>query len=181
MARRTEEEIADAGVAEVMRPEFNISDEEMMNLDSFDAAIELATAKHGAVTTSKAVRIAGDAEKAKLVGLPILLMEWHFVVSDGRFGDKGREYVEVLCAVKEADGGLQRWKITDGSTGIAKQLRAYTDKTGTTGGVFVPNGIRVSEYPLDPATRQPMTRDQQRAYDTHNRPYPMGRTYYVDL
>src|SRR5262245_33975081 len=172
-ARTNDEEIVTGKTAEVMRPEFNISDERMESVTDFASALALATDVHGTVKTSTAVRVAGEAEKATMVGKPIVLLEWHFIRSD-KFQDDGngdREFVEVLCVTDNGDGTATKWKMSDGSTGIAKQLREYSDSTGRSGGVYVPHGIRVSEYALDPHTHRPMTREAQRGYDRAKQSY----------
>lgn len=184
-ARETaEEEVVTTPAAEIMRPEFDITDAMLDDITDFDSAMRLAEKVHGEVQTSKAIRVAGEREKATLVGMPIVFLEWQFVRSD-KFGDdeaEDREYVDVLCATRDEHGGASKWRMTDGSTtGILKQLREYTERTGKRGGVFVPHGIRVSEYPIDPTTRRPMTRAQQQSYDRKQMAYPTARTFYVDI
>lgn len=171
-------------VAEVMRPDFNITREQLETVTDFASAMALATTVHGDIETSNAVRVAGENEKAKLVDLPMVLLEWHFIQSE-KYQDNSdgtREYVEVLCVVENPDKTVTKWRFSDGGTGIAKQLRDWTDAHGgRSGGVAVPHGIRVSRYALDPVTRQPLTREAQRGYDRRNMNYPIGTTYYVDL
>ena len=179
-----DEEIVTQEAAEVMRTPFDITPEQLDAVTDFDSAMRLASEVHGEVETSKAVRVAGEREKLSLVGQPIVLLEWQFVRSD-KFGDEeaeDREYVDILCATKGENGEANKWRMTDGSTtGILKQLRDYTERTGKHGGVFVPLGIRVSEYPIDPTTRRPLTREAQRQYDRKQMKYPYAKTFYVDI
>jgi hypothetical protein len=97
-------------------------------------------------------RFAED-EKRKLVGVPLFVMEWRFQDSDTV--QRGGESVEYVTArvVAERGGKVVKAVISDGSTGIYRQLRAYTNRTGRTKGLMVPAGLRVSDYTYqDPNT-----------------------------
>lgn len=73
-------------------------------------------------------------------GVPVVLMEWTF--RDGNFG----EYVSIRFVAQHPQLGLFRGIYNDGSTGICKQLREYTDRTNKFGGLASKGGFRVSEY-----------------------------------
>jgi hypothetical protein len=83
-------------------------------------------------------------EKSELVGVPILLLGWRINTSNKYAGSDGAmlEFASVLVR----DLARSRTVVfNDGGTGIPAQLGLLESK-GVTGGVSVPNGLRVSEY-----------------------------------
>lgn len=125
----------------------SVFDEDALReLRTFDEAVALTTTHQGPVDTADAVLGDGFAVlskegKARLCGVPLLLMEWAF-----RPGDFGTPFVSVRLAARNPDGGMSRYIVNDGSTGIAEQLAKFTKKTGRMGGLLVKNGFRKSEY-----------------------------------
>lgn len=91
----------------------------------------------------------GDHDKARLIGVPFILVDWHF-----NAGDAG-EYVTAYVITKNED----KFILNDGSTGVCAQLRAYTDRTGQSGGLGVRNGLRRSDYTIKVADRNGELRD----------------------
>lgn len=182
MARGAQQTAAEESkAAEVIRPESAFTPEMLDGITDFDSALALAEQVHGEVVVSKGVRVADDRVKMSILGWPMILLEWVFLVSD-KFGNKPREYVEMLVVVKNPETGeVSKWRMSDGSTGIYAQLRAYSDKTGRTGGVRVDQGLRVSEYKIDPKTREPLSRAQVQQYKSHNMTMDDARTFYIDV
>jgi len=107
-----------------------------------------------------------EDDKRKLVGVPLFVMEWKFSTSETVTRDG--ELVEyVSCRIVGERGGKTiKAVFADGGTGIYSQLRAYTNRTGRTRGMMVPNGLRVSDYTFT----NPMTGEKSPA-----------STYYFDL
>lgn len=90
--------------------------------------------------------ILGKDDKMSLIGKGLALIEWRF-----NKGDMG-EFVSVR-AVDISQTPFRKVILNDGSTGIYRQLRDFTDKTGIQSGLMVKNGLRVSEYTYeDPNT-----------------------------
>lgn len=81
--------------------------------------------------------IKSDEEKAKLVGVPMILISWNF-----NAGDFAKTFVSIRGITQD---GL-KFVLNDGGTGIRDQLDKYT---GQMGGLFVPHGLRRSDYGLD--------------------------------
>ena len=90
------------------------------------------------------------ADKARLVGVPLILIEWTFNKSS--YGEA--PFVSLMAVTKSSEKVI----INDGSTGIAKQLLDITNERVSRGhrhpqmGLAVPNGLSVSEYKwVDPS------------------------------
>lgn len=134
-------------VPEVMGGASTFNEDDLRALTSFDDAVRLATQEHGPIATVSDVLGDGFAllnNKAILTGVPSLFMEWAF-----RDGDFGRPFVSVRVVARNADGGMSRYIVNDGSTGIAEQLAKYTKDTGKTGGLFAAHGLRASNYEIE--------------------------------
>jgi hypothetical protein len=80
-------------------------------------------------------------------------MEWAF-----RPGDFGSQFVSARVVTRNADGGMSKYIINDGGTGLAEQLAQFTQDTGKTGGLFARHGLRESEYAID-ADGAPLARN----------------------
>lgn len=119
-------------------------------------------------------RIASDDEKERLCGVPLMFLSWVF-----RPGDFDEEYVS--CRVISQDGSaVRKWLINDGGTGICKELRAFQNVTGRTGGLFVKNGLRMSKYHIDAETREPLSRHEFRLAQSTGRKTIPAATFYLD-
>lgn len=110
------------------------------------------------------VRVDDDeAAKRDLVEKPLALFWWTIQPGDFHRADPNTgELVRtnfVSMFVRTEDG--QRLIITDGSTGIARELEAYTKRTGRTGGLVLERGFRESPYRIDAATKRPVPRDYE--------------------
>lgn len=121
-------------------------EETLRNLTNFEDALRLAQEEFGNV--DEAGKVLGDGfallkddGKARLVGVPVLLLNWDFY--DGDFGSR---FVAVRLVTHNPDGSINKYIVNDGSTGIADTLARYTERTGRNGGLFVRNGFRPSEY-----------------------------------
>ncbi len=121
-------------------------------LDSFAAALELAGQTHGLAEADKeptlgdGFRVATEEDKRKLVNTVLLFMEWTFRESD--YGSD-QEWLSIRAIQRGENGEAIKWIINDGSTGIAKDMQQYTEKTGRTGGLLVKHGLQESKYYID--------------------------------
>jgi hypothetical protein len=173
------EEAADSPAREVMRVR-TFTDAELADIDSWDVAMAKATAAYGAIPSAATelgtgFRIATDRDKERLQGVPLLLLEWSF-----NPGDFGEDFVSVAAIQRQDDGGITKWIINDGGTGIREQLREYTNKTGKTGGLGVPKGLRPSTYYIDSETKQPLTKAEVRVALIDGRQLTSATTFYLD-
>ena len=157
--------------------------EELSGITTMRDAMTMVDAVHGGVIAAHQTTELGDGfkivdedDKAKLVGVPLLFLEWTFVPGD--FDD---EYVSIR-AVSEDDqtGAVRKYIINDGGTGICRDLRDFTTKTGRNGGLFVKNGLRVSNYHIDPKTNEPMSKANARAAIARGDKIVPASTYYLD-
>ena len=175
MARSDKDEIVSTAPEQMKVLPSRFDSETIGAINSFDDAVKLAEATYGTVTTSDGFRLANDRDKASLIGLPILFLEWDHVAGD--YGD----YVSANCVVKNTDGTSGKWKINDGSTtGINKQLADYTAKTGHKGGLLCNMGIRSSTYPVDPQDRKPLSKESAKTKHNGNWSH-WATTYYIDI
>lgn len=138
--------------------------EDLRQINSLQDALALAVETYGQPVANAATEL-GDGfavlpteKKHLLIGLPCVFLEWNF-----NNGDSG-PFVSARVVAQREDGSVFRCILNDGSTGIYKVLREYTDAEGRDGGLFVPNGLRVSEYMYE---------------DEHGQRKP-AKTYYID-
>lgn len=121
--------------------------EALQKIGSFQEALELVGSTLGYVEdAAKAMGdgfalLSSDGAKARLVKKPLILMSWDFYPGD--FGD---EFAAIRIVAQEDNGTISKYIVNDGSTGVAKMLREFTNKTGKRGGLLVRNGFRASEY-----------------------------------
>lgn len=126
----------------------NISTNQLRDINSFDAALELMRETYG----SDAVQLASDAlgdgfalvkEKDSLIGVPLAFIMWSETSADAP-GSLG-EFGFIAARVITQDG--RKLVITDGSgTGINMQLRQFSADNGRSGGLVAKNGLRRSDY-----------------------------------
>lgn len=127
---------------DVAIPQANYDNDTLRTVDSFDAAMQLVTETLGAPADASQELGNGFAiceNKDVLIGQAIILISWSFSMGD--FG-------EFVSANVVTQAGA-KWVVNDGSSGIYKQLREYTDRTGRNGGMLVKRGLRKSEYSND--------------------------------
>lgn len=88
--------------------------------------------------------------KAALLGVPFVILDWRFNVSE-KFTDENGEPLHFVSAEVFTKHN-EKWILNDGSTGIAKQLRAVTDARierkhpAPQTGLLCEKGLTVSEY-----------------------------------
>lgn len=86
-------------------------------------------------------------DKSKLINVPFFVKKWWN--TDGEMG----EFAVLQCItsrpVRTDTGETSKVILTDGSTGIYRQLREVTMRTGKTTALMVRNGLRVSQYTAD--------------------------------
>jgi len=131
--------------------------EELREITSFDEAVAAATDRFGEISDASTEIGSGfdvlDREaKDSLCGVGFIVLEMSF-----NHGDMG-EFVSFTAVTQHN----RRVIVNDGSTGIYKQLKAWHDRTGKKGGLFVKGGLRRSDYPA-----------------TEER--PAGTTYYLNV
>lgn len=165
--------------------------EQYAGIENFDQAIALAEAEFGTVVIASDDPLLGtgfkkttDEDKDRLVGVPLLLLDWRF--NSGDYGDK--EYVSIH-AVSSVDGKAQKWILNDGGSGIYRDLKEYTTKTGRQGGLAVRKGLRSSTYPTNPEKDglpgvkpgAPLSRDQEMTLLSQGKRPGKGKTFYLDF
>jgi hypothetical protein len=119
------------------------SEDEYAGIQNFNDAMKLLS--DAGITVANAadeigdgfVLIKGDDEKARLIGVPFILISWNF-----NAGDFGKPFVSARGITQD---GL-KFVLNDGGSGIRDQLDKYK---GDMGGLFVPHGLRRSDYGLD--------------------------------
>lgn len=147
-------------------------------IETWDDALRLAMEEFGTIlniadtSLGDGFRVASEDDKRRLIGVPLLLLEWRWV--DGDFGD----YVSV-AAIAQGDNGT-KWIINDGSTGIREQVREIETKYGVNGGVMVRNGLRVSDYNTDLETGEPLSKKEWIEANKANKKTGKGHTFYLD-
>lgn len=130
----------------------NFSAEELRGIASF-ADVQKLFAEHDIQVVSAADEL-GDGfqlvstdEKDQFIGREMMILSWAFGEGDVKKPDGSKsEFVAMRFVVAEQGGGVGKYVITDGGTGIYKTLREYTDRTGNTGGLHVKKGLRASRY-----------------------------------
>lgn len=151
------------------------STEDLRAVTSIEDALQLAAREHGGVVEASGE--VGDGftlldkdEKMRLVGVPLLFLEWQF-----NPGDYGGNFVSARVFQFGEQGGIAgRFIINDGSTGIYETLREYTERTGRTGGLLVKRGLRASTYNLD-ENNEPLPKNADPALIKGK-----ATTYYLD-
>jgi hypothetical protein len=126
---------------------------QLREVTSFDDALNLIRETYGEAALDTAAGALGDGfaltqNKDRFCGVPLLFVHW--TISDGDYpilGDDGKPTGEVgkfvAARIVTKDGG--KYIITDGGTGIGRQLQVYTAETGKTY-LLAEKGLRVSRY-----------------------------------
>lgn len=168
----------DKGTAELVVPRA-FADSDLAEVDSWETAMSLVDAAFGLRNAGEELgsgfRMADDEVMARLVGAPLILMQWVFYP-----GDFGKDFVAVNAVQRHDNGSISKWIITDGGTGICDQLKEYTKRTGRNGGLGVPKGLRVSNYYIDRETKEALSKQQVREYMTIGKAMDPATTYYLD-
>jgi hypothetical protein len=180
----TDRELEKAGqeVAVTIPQKFN--KEQLVAIDSFDAAIALAVAEYGDVIDAADQPLLGDGfrvateedKRTTLASTPLLLLDWRFAPSEHGNG----EFVIIHAVARDTNGGAIKWIITDGGTGIRDDLQKFTADSGRDGGMLVKGGLRVSDYETDGDTGIPLTKNEVREYMVARKPIGKGHTFYLN-
>ena len=155
------------------------NDQMLADIDSWDVAFSAANAEYGTIVLADRVlgngfRIATEDDKRRLVGTPLMFLEW--LEREGDFG----QMVTAMVIQRLTDGGIAKWVVNDGSTGICKQLIDYTAASGRRGGLAVQHGLRESTYNIDAESGTPLTKQEEREYLTSGRKMVPAHTFYID-
>lgn len=110
-----------------------LSYDERAAIRTMDDALALLGAKTLADIDSAADYGDGfiQADKADLCGVPLILLEWSFSVSDDYFDDQGNPAAYVVA--RGITAANVRFWFTDGSTGVCAQLRRITESREAAG------------------------------------------------
>lgn len=148
-----------------------ITNDELLEITSFEDAIALVEEVYG--TALLADQVIGNGfrmltNKSTLVGKGIVLLKWKFLP-----GDFASEYVNMLVVTADGD----RYLVNDGGSGIAQQLREFSDRSDRFGGLVVRNGFTQSDYTFCSETGCALgTKCQE---EGHKR--TPASTFYLDL
>jgi hypothetical protein len=127
-------------------PDVHFSDADLRTIDSFDAALALATQTFGDVLDAAEEIGTGFTKlenKDRLVDVPFLILS--FSMSEGDFRDD-EGFLQQFVSVRIVTRSGEKYFFTDGGTGIYRQLEDLAVRSGRTGGILVQNGLRRSEY-----------------------------------
>lgn len=157
------------------------SDSDLAEVDSWETMMSFVDGAFGEVVNAADVlgtgfRIATEDDKMRLCGVPLMLMQWVFYP-----GDFGEDFVSINAVQRYDNGSIAKWILNDGGQGICPVLKEYTKKSGRTGGLGVPKGLRVSQYFIDADTKQPLTKAEVAEYITAKRKAVPAHTFYLDL
>lgn len=142
----TEDGVPGAPGAEVITRGPQWDDDTLLDIKSFDEAVRLAQEEFGGElvaaeeTLGNGFTILNGDAKNILCGVPLVFMGWNF-----NLGDKG-EFVSAQVVARMPGGGMVKAIINDGSTGVYKQLSAFTKRTGRLGGLTARGGLTRSDY-----------------------------------
>lgn len=120
------------------------SDAQLRDITSFDDAI-MAAEQEGETIALASQEIGSGFvvlyDKDFLLKVPFLILEWRFNAGkyENDLGEK-TDFVSMTVITKNSD----KYIVNDGSTGIARQLREYSDRTGKYGMLLAEKGLRVS-------------------------------------
>lgn len=145
---------------DVARP--TIAPAQLKEIATFDDALRLIQETYGDAALETAAQALGDGfaltdNKDRFIGVPLVLVHWTISLGDYPNPKTGEVGNFVAARLVTKDGG--KYIITDGGTGIARQLEDYTAETGKTF-LVAQKGLRVSTY--------------------ENEYTKEGKTYYVD-
>lgn len=151
----------------------------LRGIATFEDAVKLTAEVWGGITPAgehigNGFSVLPNEQKSRLIGVGfiILTMKMH----DGDYG----EYASMLIVTANND----RLILNDGSTGIYYQARTLIEVTGKSGGIHVPDGLRLSEYETCAGERCGIPRptnvsECKRCGDTQSK-RGRGQTYYFD-
>lgn len=94
-------------------------------------------------------------DKSQLVNVPFWVNKWWFTDSEMLDPEtqEPRQFAVLQCIISRSimtpAGPAQKIILTDGSTGIYRQLRETTARTRRNSRLMVRNGLRVSQYSIE--------------------------------
>lgn len=120
-------------------------------IDGWDEAMQLLTEEYGIVEDATQVIGSGFAlmsakDKARLVDERFLVMHVMFPESSEHKDEDGAWLHYAVAHIITSDG--RKLILTDGGTGIYRQLEEWVLRSGRRGGLMVPGGLRESVYDL---------------------------------
>lgn len=157
------------------------SDTDLSEMDSWETAMSFVDAAfeggvvNGADELGTGFRIADEDDKLKLCDATLVFVQWTF-----NPGDYGEDYVSINAIQRHDNGSISKWVINDGGTGLCAELKAYTKKTGRSGGMGFPKGLRVSKYFIDAETKTPLTKSEVAEWITAGRKAVPAHTFYLN-
>lgn len=157
------------------------ADSDLAEVDSWETAMSFVEGAFGDVVNAADVlgtgfRQADEDDKMRLCGVPLVLMQWMFYA-----GDFGEDFVAINAIQRHDNGSISKWVIIDGGTGLCQELKSYTKKTGRSGGLGVPKGLRVSKYYIDAETKKALTKAEVAEYMSTKQKMVPAHTFYLDL
>lgn len=125
-------------------PRVDFDDLALSEISSFDDAVALVTADGTVIESASDVIGNGFAilkDKSLLCGVELLFLGWSF-----NAGENG-EFVSCYVVARMPGSKVpSKFIVNDGSTGLFKDLRNYTTKTGRNKGLHVAKGLSRSDY-----------------------------------
>lgn len=120
------------------------SDAQLRDIASFEDAIMAAETEGETIALASQEIGSGFVvldDKDLLLKVPFLILEWRFNAGkyENDLGEK-TDFVSMTVVTKNND----KYIVNDGSTGIARQLREYSDRTNKYGMLLAEKGLRVS-------------------------------------
>lgn len=149
-----------------------ISNDDLLNISSFEDALAFVAEVYGDVLAADEVIGNGFkmlSNKGLLVGVPFVAVQWKFHVSD--YNDSF--YTNMLVVTDKGD----RYLVNDGGSGITRDLKDYSDRSGRMGGLVFRNGLSESTYSFCDDCRVATVR----CADPDNHKQGPATTYYLDL
>jgi hypothetical protein len=122
------------------------TDADLRAVKSFEDALKLVTDTVGDVLDAADEIGSGFVQidnKDRLVDTAFVILS--FSINDGDFRDT-EGFLQKFVSVRVVTRSNDKYWFTDGSTGIARQLRDYVEMGGRKAGLLVKNGLRKSEY-----------------------------------
>jgi hypothetical protein len=136
-------------VASAVKNDNTFTDAQLRSVDSFEAALALASQEYGDVLDAADEIGSGFVNldnKDRLIDTTFLILS--FAISEGDFrGDDG--FLQHFASVRVVTRAGEKFWFTDGGTGIYRQLEDLAVRSGRKGGILVNNGLRKSEYEFE--------------------------------
>lgn len=158
-------EVAAKQDAEIELAKRSLTPEQLKGIDSYDAVFADEFGEY--IDSSDLGDGFAMGDKAQLVGKEFAIIDWEY----GKNNDYGNQFIIVRLVTKDP---FQKLIITDGSTGIMRQLEMmYNLSKGKIKKVRCRAGLRASEYWVDDVTGQPVD-------ESYAGKKKKATTYYID-